>query len=134
MQKLSLGLIVVGVLIMLLGAAMLIGAYGAKTQDPAALSGGGSTFSVGVLMISAGLYTKSRATGAPAAAAEAAKTEQPGGKTRKCAVCGTAASVVRCTIHPVTLCAGCLAKHDTVDCYYLPASRRSQSMAAGAWR
>jgi hypothetical protein len=116
---------------------------------PAALSGdaqadllelGACQFSLGALVMAAGVYAKVRLMQSAIAAGDF-KKEAPASNPRVrggCDLCGSEAPVVQCKVHQLHLCGGCLAQHyDVRSCAYVPTTRTTpqrhgKSLAAKA--
>jgi hypothetical protein len=84
---------------------------------------GSVLFSIGVLIISGGLYIEARRIQMRYEAPKLAKPKDK--KTeRLCSSCNRDPSVVFCRVHVVRLCPACFEKHDDgKNCSYVPARR-----------
>lgn len=114
-----------GALMMFIGLCFLPGAFGAHPESDM-LEIGACQFSLGALVVAAGIYAKARmpqfatSKGEPRKEAAAANQRVRGG----CDLCGTEAPVVECKVHQLRLCGTCLAQHyDVRSCSYVPTSR-----------
>ena len=110
------------------GAAMFLGlcfvpAALGQQSDPALLAAGGCTFSMGALLISAGIYFKARMlqSGVTPAHEPVVARKVRGG----CDLCKGDLPVIQCRVHQLHLCANCLGDHyDVRSCAYSPSTRR----------
>jgi hypothetical protein len=131
-QRILTGLIAVGILIAFIGMLFIPAAFNGKETTNDNLMGGGlAIFALGALMISTGLYAKSRVLRAKIESDPNMMALLNNGK--KCDVCRSAGPVVQCTMHRAALCSVCLNQHyDNRACVYVPATRRLASRAARA--
>jgi hypothetical protein len=118
-------IIVAGAVLMFIGLCFV----------PAALSGnaeadllelGACQFSLGALVMAAGVYAKARVVQSAIASGDF-KKETPTSNPRVrggCDLCGSEAPVVQCKVHQLHLCGSCLAQHyDVRSCAYVPTTR-----------
>jgi ribosomal protein S14 len=123
-SKFSSSLIFAGVVFAFLGLCVLPAAFG-KQPDTATLGLGATIFSLGTLMISAGIYLKARWL--QSTTPETPTAQDTRGRSG-CELCGTEASVVHCKTHQLELCGNCLARHyDNRSCSYVPRYRANAS-------
>jgi hypothetical protein len=118
-----------GVLMMFIGLCFLPGAFGAH-PEPDMLEVGACQFSLGALIVAAGIYAKARvlqfalAAGGPRKETATTNQRLRGG----CDLCGTEAPVVECKVHQLHLCGTCLTQHyDVRSCAYVPTSRTASN-------
>jgi hypothetical protein len=118
-------IIAAGAVFMAIGLCFLPAAFGER-PDADLLEVGACLFSLGALIIAAGLYVKARmvqmeiASGAPRKESAPSNQRVRGG----CDLCGTEAPVVQCKVHQLHLCGSCLAQHyDVRSCAYVPTTR-----------
>lgn len=111
-----------GAVVMFLGLCFLPAAM-ADQSDPALLAAGFCTFSVGSLLVAAGMYLKARMLQAgitPAHEPTGTKKVRGG-----CDLCKGDLPVIQCRVHQLHLCANCLGEHyDYRSCAYSPSTRR----------
>lgn len=111
--------LVIGSLLALAGAVCFLALFG-QNQPDAIRALGSAMFSLGVLIIAAGVYLQARRI--------QAQHEIPVVKTKKterlCSLCNREPSLVFCRVHVLRLCVNCLEKHDDgTNCSYVPARR-----------
>ena len=111
--------LVIGSLLALAGAVCFLALFG-QSQPDAIRALGSAMFSLGVLIIAAGVYLQARRI--------QAQHEIPVVKTKKterlCSLCNREPSLVFCRVHVLRLCVNCLEKHDDgTNCSYVPARR-----------
>ena len=118
-------IIAAGAVFMVIGLCFLPAALGER-PDADLLELGACLFSLGALIIAAGLYVKARmvqmeiASGAPRKESAPSNQRVRGG----CDLCGSEAPVVQCKVHQLHLCGSCLAQHyDVRSCAYVPTTR-----------
>ena len=118
-------IIAAGAVLLSIGLCFLPAALGER-PDTDLLELGACLFSLGALIIAAGLYVKARmvqmeiASGAPRKESAPSNQRVRGG----CDLCGTEAPVVQCKVHQLHLCGTCLAQHyDVRSCAYVPTTR-----------
>jgi hypothetical protein len=137
-SKTATWIIAAGALMMFIGLCFLPGALGGH-GDADMLEIGASQFSLGSLLVSAGIYAKARALQFATGSKEPRKDS--GSATQRvrggCDLCGSEAPVVQCRVHQLHLCGGCLAQHyDVRSCAYVPttrtASKNGRKLAASA--
>jgi hypothetical protein len=114
-----------GVLLMFIGLCFLPGALG-EHPDADMLEIGACQFSLGALIVAAGIYAKARVVQLAIASGDLRK--EPGTSSQRvrggCDLCGSEAPVVQCKVHQLHLCGSCLAQHyDVRSCAYLPTTR-----------
>jgi hypothetical protein len=116
---------------MLGGLCFLPGALGPHAESDM-LAAGAALFSLGALMIAAGIYLKARALKAAIESGEFQKQPPAARRSRGgCDLCGTEAPVVQCRVHQLHLCGACLAQHyDVRSCAYIPTSRKNPAAKA----
>jgi hypothetical protein len=122
-------IIAAGVLMMFVGLCFLPGAFG-EHADPAMLEFGAGQFSLGALVVAAGIYTKARFVQAAIASGEQRKEPATSNQRVRggCDLCGSEAPVVQCKVHQLHLCGTCLAQHyDVRSCAYVPTTRTATS-------
>jgi len=130
-SKTATWIIVAGALMMLIGLCFLPGALGGH-PDPDMLEFGACQFSLGALVVAAGIYTKARALQAAIASGEPRKESAPSNQRVRggCDLCGSEAPVVQCKVHQLHLCGTCLAQHyDVRSCAYVPTTRTATNKA-----
>jgi len=128
-RKIGTWLIGIGSLTAFLGLCFLPAAFG-PNGDRELLGAGSAILSMGILLISSGLYAKARALGAPASASAAAAERS---RRSNCDRCGKNEPVIQCRVHQVHLCPDCLRNHyDFRSCAYVPSPRRGASKSAAA--
>ena len=118
-------IIATGAVLMFIGLCFLPVALGAH-PDADMLEIGACQFSLGALIIAAGLYTKARLAQSAIASGEPRKEPAVSNQRVRggCDLCGSEAPVVQCKVHQLHLCGGCLAQHyDVRSCSYVPTSR-----------
>ncbi|HEY6248639.1 MAG TPA: hypothetical protein VI685_01695 [Candidatus Angelobacter sp.] len=111
--------LVIGSLLAIAGAVCFLALFG-QTQSDAIRAIGSALFSVGVLIIAAGVYLQARRIQAEheTPAIKGKKTE------RLCSQCNREPSLVFCRVHVLRLCLDCFEKHDDgTNCSYVPARR-----------
>jgi len=132
MQKLGTTLLIFGsglVFFAIIFAPTAIGA----SADPSALSIVGGTFSLGTLIVAAGLYLRAKVMAAQNEILNAKLRPRKTGE--RCGMCEIAPALLWCTQHQAKICPACLASHDSSSCTYVDISRKAVGMAAtGAWR
>src|SRR5579872_2395915 len=128
-SKTATWIIAAGALMMFVGLCFLPGAFG-EHPEADMLEIGAAQFSMGALVVAAGIYAKARvlqfaiASGEPRKDPAAASQRVRGG----CDLCGSEAPVVQCKVHQLHLCGTCLAQHyDVRSCSYIPTSRTSSN-------
>jgi hypothetical protein len=121
-------LIGLGCCIAFLGLCALPAAFGENSDKT--LAGVGMTIlSTGMMLISGGLYLKSRNFGGRAAGRTDSQTRR--GREATCNQCGRNEAVIQCRVHHVNLCGDCVGKHyDFRSCAYVPSVRRSTAKAS----
>ncbi|HEV2965021.1 MAG TPA: hypothetical protein VG649_24570 [Candidatus Angelobacter sp.] len=114
---------VLGACLAALGIVALVAALSQSNRE-LILSVGASFFSLGTLVIAAGLYLHSRRLKSQFQAT-ATKEKKADRKTEKiCSVCNQEAAQVFCRVHVLRLCSNCLERHDDGrNCLYVPAKR-----------
>jgi hypothetical protein len=122
-SRASSSIVAAGALILFVGLCVAAAAFG-KTPDPDQIIAGAGFFSVGALMVAAGMYLKARALQANPSTAPA-KEPAPAKRSRGgCELCGTEAPVIQCKVHQLHMCGTCLAQHyDFRSCAYVPSTR-----------
>ncbi len=130
--KISSWLVAIGGVISFMGLCFLPAAFGNR-PDKTMLDAGLTTFAMGVLLISGGLYLKARFLTQDQKAA-AALSDSRRAPRSACNRCGKNEPVVQCRVHEVHLCADCLEQHyDFRSCAYVPSTRRgTHARAANA--
>lgn len=111
--------LVIGSLLAIAGIVCFFALFG-QTQSDAIRAIGSALFSVGVLIIAAGVYLQARRIQAQheIVAIKSKKTE------RLCSQCNREPSLVFCRVHVLRLCVNCFEKHDDgTNCSYVPARR-----------
>ena len=124
-SKTATWIIAAGALMMFIGLCFLPGAFGSH-PDPDMLEFGACQFSLGALVVAAGIYTKARALQAAIASGEPRKESAPANQRVRggCDLCGSEAPVVQCKVHQLHLCGTCLAQHyDVRSCAFVPTTR-----------
>jgi hypothetical protein len=137
-DKICKTLIVVGLLMALAGLVAVPGALNGNNHDQELLSTGLALFGMGALISALGLYFLTRSLRARINADPNLLAALSNGNKRKgtCDSCKSAAPVILCTMHRVTLCGTCLVQHyEARGCVYVPALRKTsktgRSAAAG---
>ena len=117
-------IIAAGAVFMAIGLCFLPAALGER-PDTDLLEVGACLFSLGALIIAAGMYTKARMVQMEIASGEPRKEPTSNQRVRGgCDLCGTEAPVVQCKVHQLHLCGSCLAQHyDVRSCAYVPTTR-----------
>jgi hypothetical protein len=117
-------IIAAGAVFMAIGLCFLPAALGER-PDADLLEVGACLFSLGALIIAAGMYTKARMLQMEIASGEPRKEPTSNQRVRGgCDLCGTEAPVVQCKVHQLHLCGSCLAQHyDVRSCAYVPTTR-----------
>jgi len=110
---------------MFIGFCFLPAALG-EHPDADLLEIGACQFSLGALIVAAGIYTKARVV--QFAVASGNSRREPGTSSQRvrggCDLCGSEAPVVQCKVHQLHLCGSCLAQHyDVRSCAYVPTTR-----------
>jgi hypothetical protein len=131
-------MIAVGALVMFIGICCLPGAFGTNPDLDLRMAGI-TLFSMGAVLISAGMYIKARSLPSAGETGNSKKDPAaPGRRTRGgCELCGSEAPVVQCKVHQLQLCGACLGNHyDSRSCVYVPSARNvahpGKAMAAKA--
>jgi hypothetical protein len=111
--------LVIGSLLAIAGVVCFLALFG-QGQPEATRAIGSAMFSLGVLIIAAGVYLQARRL--------QAQYEAPAAKTKKterlCSQCNREPSLVFCRVHVLRLCLNCFEKHDDgANCSYVPARR-----------
>jgi hypothetical protein len=118
-------IIAAGAVLMFIGLCFLPTALG-EHPDADLLEIGACQFSLGALIIAAGIYTKARIVQFAIASGESRREPAtPNQRVRGgCDLCGSEAPVVQCKVHQLHLCGSCLAQHyDVRSCAYVPTTR-----------
>jgi hypothetical protein len=118
-------IIAAGAVLMFIGLCFLPAAL-SEHPDPDLLEFGACQFSLGALVIAAGIYAKARALQISIASGEPRKESANSNQRVRggCDLCGTEAPVVQCKVHQLHLCGSCLAQHyDVRSCAYVPTTR-----------
>jgi len=123
-SKAATWIIAAGAVVMAIGLCFLPAALGER-PDTDLLEVGACLFSLGALIIAAGMYTKARMVQMEIASGEPRKEPTSNQRVRGgCDLCGTEAPVVQCKVHQLHLCGSCLAQHyDVRSCAYVPTTR-----------
>lgn len=111
--------LVIGSLLAIAGAVCFVALLGQGHSDDIRAIGS-ALFSIGVLIIAAGMYLQARQIRAQydIPAIKNKKTE------RLCSQCNREPSLVFCRVHVLRLCVNCFEKHDDgTNCSYVPARR-----------
>jgi hypothetical protein len=132
-------IIAAGALLMFIGLCFLPTALG-EHPDANMLEIGACQFSMGALVMAAGIYAKARVLQLAIASGEQRKEPATSNQRVRggCDLCGTEAPVVQCKVHQLHLCGSCLAQHyDVRSCAYVPTTRtatnkNSRTLAAKA--
>ena len=136
-SKAATWIIAAGAVVMAIGLCFLPAALGER-PDTDLLEVGACLFSLGALIIAAGMYTKARMVQMEIASGEPRKEPTSNQRVRGgCDLCGTEAPVVQCKVHQLHLCGSCLAQHyDVRSCAYVPTTRTAtktgRNLAANA--
>jgi hypothetical protein len=120
-----------GAVLMLIGLCFLPAALG-EPRDADLLELGACQFSLGAIIVAAGIYAKARVVQLAIASGEPRKEPAiPNPRVRGgCDLCGTETPVVQCQVHKLHFCGSCLAKHyDARSCVYVPTTRTSANKA-----
>ena len=130
-SKTATWIIAAGALMMFIGLCFLPGAFGSH-PDPDMLEIGACQFSLGALVVAAGIYTKARVLQSAIASGEPRKEPATANQRIRggCDLCGSEAPVVQCRVHQLHLCGSCLAQHyDVRSCAYVPTTRTATNKA-----
>jgi hypothetical protein len=124
-SKTATWIIAAGAVLMFIGLCFLPAALG-EHPDADLLEIGACQFSLGALLVAAGIYTKARVVQSAIASGELRR--EPGTSNQRvrggCDLCGSEAPVVQCKVHQLHLCGSCLAQHyDVRSCAYVPTTR-----------
>ncbi len=130
-SKVSTGFIVFGA-VTIFAALCVLPAALAKDAESSLLATAAALFSMGALVIAAGVYLKARAL-----QSQAPRPEGPAGPNPAqrggCELCGKEVPVVRCKVHQLDLCGACLGRHyDNRSCTYIPSANKSVGKPARA--
>ncbi len=121
-----------GAAAMFLGLCFLPAVLG-DHRDPSLLAVGACVFSLGALIVAAGMYLKARALRAQPGSGATARAGSNSSRRQKagCDACQADVPVIHCRVHHVHLCASCLAQHyDFRSCAYVPTTRRSMGRSS----
>jgi hypothetical protein len=124
-SKTSNWIIAGGVFLMFIGLCFLPGALG-ENPDADMLEIGACQFSMGALIVAAGIYAKARVVQSAIASGDFRKDPATSNQRVRggCDLCGSEAPVVQCKVHQLHLCGNCLAQHyDVRSCAYVPTTR-----------
>jgi hypothetical protein len=124
-SKTATWIIVAGTLLMFVGLCFLPAAL-SEHPDADLLEIAACQFSLGALLIAAGIYVKARILRSGIASGDLRKESAPSNQRVRggCDLCGTEAPVVQCKVHQLHLCGNCLAQHyDVRSCAYVPTTR-----------
>ena len=125
-------LIWLGSCIAFLGLCAFPAAYG-PNGDKTLASAGLTVLSMGMMLLSAGVYIKARALGQGVTRSSATSTKR--GRRSNCDLCQQNEPVIQCRVHTLHLCGECLGDHyDFRKCAYVPSTRRSSSKTTVATR
>lgn len=127
-QKVLTAVVGLGILVAFIGLLFLPAAFNSKAGSNDNLMGGGlAVFSLGALMMASGMYAKARLLRAAIDADPNLQSLLNGAKRKgNCDSCHSAAPVIQCTMHKLSLCSSCMKQHyDPRGCVYVPSSRRS---------
>jgi hypothetical protein len=124
-SKTATWIIAAGAVLMFIGLCFLPAALGEHT-DADMLEIGACQFSLGALIVAAGIYAKARVV--QSAIASGTLKKEPATSNQRvrggCDLCGSEAPVVQCKVHQLHLCGSCLAQHyDVRSCSYVPTTR-----------
>ena len=98
-------------------------------SDMSVLAFGAGLFSMGALMIGAGLYLKARAITLTACDQVPSTRRSRAG----CDICHADAPIIDCKVHSLHLCSACLGDHyDFRSCAYVPTIRRAAAKPKAA--
>jgi hypothetical protein len=128
-SKTATWIIVAGTLLMFVGLCFLPAAL-SEHPDADLLEVGACQFSLGALIIAAGIYVKARILRSGIASGDLRKESAPSNQRVRggCDLCGTEAPVVQCKVHQLHLCGNCLAQHyDVRSCAYVPTTRTASN-------
>jgi hypothetical protein len=136
-QKILSALVVLGVMVAFAGLLFMPAALNSRNGSNDNLLGAGlAVFSFGALAVSMGMYGKARLLRAAIDADPNLQALLQGAKSKgSCEMCRSAAPVVHCSMHKLSLCSNCLNQHyDPRACVYVPSWRKtvSRSRAASA--
>ena len=118
-------IIAAGVFLMFIGLCFLPGALG-EHPDADMLEIGACQFSLGALVVAAGIYAKARVVQLAIASGDLRKENATSNQRVRggCDLCGSEAPAVQCKVHQLHLCGSCLAQHyDVRSCAYVPTTR-----------
>jgi hypothetical protein len=116
-----------GALAMFVGLCFLPAILG-EHSDPELLAGAACAFSVGALILAAGVFLKARGLPtAPQSGDSGKEAANPGRRVRGgCDLCGSEVPAIHCKVHQLHLCGTCLAEHyDVRSCVYTPTTRNA---------
>jgi hypothetical protein len=116
-------IMVAGAVLMFIGLCFVPAAL-SENAEADLLELGACQFSLGALVMAAGVYAKARVAQSAIAAGDL-KTPTSNPRVRGgCDLCGSEAPVVQCKVHQLHLCGSCLAQHyDVRSCAYVPTTR-----------
>jgi hypothetical protein len=123
-----------GVVLMFVGLCFF-SALLSDHPEPDMLEFGACQFSLGALVIAAGIYAKARTIQFAIAAGEPRKESSTSNQRVRggCDLCGTEAPAVQCKVHQLHLCGNCLAQHyDVRSCAYVPTTRTATKTGRNA--
>ena len=111
--------LVIGSLLAVAGAVCFLALFG-QSQTDEIRTIGSAMFSLGVLIVAAGVYLQARRI--------QSQYQTPLVKTKKterlCSQCNREPAMVFCRVHVLRLCVNCFDKHDDgANCSYVPARR-----------
>lgn len=133
MDKILKTLIVLGGLLSLAGLLAVPSALYSETRDQELLGTALAFFGMGALIVSLGLYFQARALRASIHADPNLLALLNASKRKgTCDNCKSAAPLIQCTMHRVSLCGTCLVQHyEPRGCVYVPAIRKSGRSSRG---
>lgn len=131
MQKTWNIVIGIGALMMFSGLLFLPAALAPAVTDEAMLAGGLAVFSTGVMLMACSFYFKAKGLSQASADPSAGQTMKSRKGKAQCDSCRSAAPVIYCTMHKLSLCGNCLSEHyEARGCVYTPAVRKPVSRTA----
>ena len=131
-KKIGTWLIAAGLFAVFMGLCFLPAAFGSD-PDRSMLGAGLCVFSVGMLMISGGVYAKARSLGSGASTTAPVTAKRKLKGKSNCDKCSEGEPVIQCRVHQVHLCPDCLGTHyDFRACAYVPSTRRGATVKSTA--
>jgi len=125
----------IGAVVGFIGLCALPAGFG-ENGDHTLFGIGAAIFSLGTIMIAAGIYLKALVLQSTSRAKSSEESAALGHPTRGgCDRCHIELPVIQCKVHQQHLCGTCLAEHyDFRSCAYAPSTRRASAGKAKAAR